>query len=146
MATLDKNIIVKIRKHLDAYADYSTELFDKTVKELEKSDYDLSARVIRVELPLEWLNGDAIEIDKLIHKLKELKDLGHKEIYRDSSEGYFYIHHERKETIDETSYRIRNDYFWPMYKRIENKQAEIKHKEDEIKRLQGEIARLKKIK
>lgn len=146
MATFDKNIIDKIRKRLDAFSDYSPELFDKTVKELEKSDYDLSARVICVELPLEWLNGDGITIDELIRKLKELKDLGHKTIYRDSSEGYFYTYDERKETIDETSCRILNNYFWPMYKRIENKQAEIKHKEDEIKRLQGEIARLKKIK
>ena len=146
MATLDKNIIDKIRKHLDIFSDYSPELFNKTVKALEESDYDLSARMIREESWLQLFDDDAINIDELIHDLKELKDQGNKEIYRDSSEGYFYIYDERKETTAETMHRILNDYFWPMYKRIEGKQAEIKRKEDEIKRLQGEIARLKKTK
>ena len=146
MATLDKNIIDKIRKHLDVYSDYSPELFNKTVKELEKSDYDLSARVICEEIALEWLDGDGITIDELIRKLKKLKDLGHETIYRDSGESCFYIYNERKETIDETSHRILNDYFWPIYKRIENKQAEMKHYKDEIKRLQDKLELLEKIK
>ena len=146
MATFDKNIIDKIRKYLDDYSEYSPTLFDKTVKELEKGPYDLSVRAIRVELPIELLDGDTIKIDELMLKLKELKDLGHKEIYRDSYEGYFYTYDQRKETIGEASHRILNDYFWPMYKSIGKKQAEIKDKEEKIKKLQEEIARLKNTK